>query len=58
MVLYNAVMNQAVNAALRDYRFSRVQAKEIPNLEFEISLNRLTIFLVCCVAMKRFFIPF
>ena len=35
--LYVAVMHQAVNAALRDHRFPRVNAKEIPNLEFEIS---------------------
>ena len=35
--LYVAVMHQAVNAALRDHRFPRVQTNEIPKLEFEIS---------------------
>ncbi len=35
--LYIAVMSQAVNAALRDYRFPKVTEQELPNLEFEIS---------------------
>jgi AmmeMemoRadiSam system protein B/AmmeMemoRadiSam system protein A len=35
--LYKAVMAQAVNSGLRDYRFPQVQMNELPELEFEIS---------------------
>ncbi len=35
--LYEAVMDQAVNSGLRDYRFPQVKEKEIPDLVFEIS---------------------
>ena len=35
--LYVAVMNQVVNAAVRDYRFPKIKSEEIPNLKFEIS---------------------
>jgi AmmeMemoRadiSam system protein A len=35
--LYEAIMHQAINSALRDYRFPRVTEQEIPDLEFEIS---------------------
>lgn len=35
--LYEAVMDQAINSALNDYRFAPVKISEIPQLEFEIS---------------------
>lgn len=35
--LYKAVMNQAVNSGLNDYRFPQVKESEIPKIEFEIS---------------------
>ncbi|MCF7790715.1 MAG: AmmeMemoRadiSam system protein B [Victivallales bacterium] len=35
--LYKAVISQAVNAAVRDYRFPPVKASEINNLKIEIS---------------------
>ena len=35
--LYIAVMHQAINSALRDYRFPKVKESEIPSLEYEIS---------------------
>jgi AmmeMemoRadiSam system protein B/AmmeMemoRadiSam system protein A len=36
--LYEAVMAHAVNAGLKDHRFPRVTAAELPELEFEISV--------------------
>jgi MEMO1 family protein len=36
--LYQAVMDNARSAALQDYRFPRVEASELPNLQFEISI--------------------
>jgi AmmeMemoRadiSam system protein A len=35
--LYQAVMAQAVNSALRDWRFPQVTEKELPEIDFEIS---------------------
>jgi AmmeMemoRadiSam system protein A len=35
--LYKAVMDHAINAGVNDRRFSRVQAHELPELDFEIS---------------------
>ena len=35
--LYQAVMAQAVNSALRDHRFSQVKKDELSDIEFEIS---------------------
>ncbi|HOZ45460.1 MAG TPA: AmmeMemoRadiSam system protein B [Candidatus Hydrogenedentes bacterium] len=35
--VYKAVIDHAIDAGVNDYRFDRVQAKELPDLEFEIS---------------------